>query len=51
MTDELKTGSAPPFSSQLGGAEFTEIGFSYREINVTFNSGGTTASDVWEAPI
>jgi len=51
MPTAVELTSSAPFSSQLGGAEFTEIGFSYQRINMTFNSGGKTASDDWEARV
>ena len=43
--------SSAPFGSQLGGAEYTEMGLVYQKFNVTFNGGGIAASDDWEARI
>jgi len=51
MPTAVELTSSAPFASQLGGAEFTEIGFSYQRIDMTFNSGGKTASDDWEARV
>ena len=51
MPTAVELTSSAPFSSQLGGAEFAEVGFSYQRINVTFAGGGKTASDDWEARI
>jgi hypothetical protein len=51
MPTAVELTSSAPFSSQLGGAEFSEIGFSFQRINVTFNNGGKTASDDWESRV
>ncbi len=49
MPTAVELTSSSPFSSQLGGGEYTEIGLVYQKINVTFNGGGIAASDDWEA--
>jgi len=48
MPTAVELTSSAPLSSQFGSAEFTEIGFNFQRINVTFNSGGKSASDDWE---
>ena len=48
MPTAVELTSSAPFSSQLGTHEFAEIAFTYQKINVTFNGGGSAASDDWE---
>ena len=48
MPTAVELTSSAPFSSQFGSADFTNIGFNYQKINVSFCDGSKSASDDWE---
>jgi len=50
MPTAVELTSTAPLSSQLSANEYTEWGFTFRNIDVTFNGGGKSASDSWDAP-